>query len=885
MQFRIEEDASVVDTETQHVVSHRGLVSSIQRRDQIPHMFHRVFGHRATYDRFVYETIACPEIEPDTLFPPDESTRAFLGCQMALVLTAQKGMGKSKAIRAILDSIPSKATILNITFRRVLARGVAASIPHGKTYLEEKQSTRFTPQTHRSLTILINSLWRVQGRYDILILDEWVSILEMLASDLIDPMARVRILDTLVRLMEDARLVIVADALLDEPSLRLLDETLPNDTHVRALHYTHKPHSRYTYTFHQHLDSWQKFLLECLRRGERIVVPCLTRAFALKMDTLVRQHFPRLSILTYVADSTHDMEAHMNNIQEQWKVDVLIYSPVITAGCSFEVRKHFDRCFLYAFQGTASVRSALQMTMRVRDLSRGEIHVVVTKASPTYTRISPHTGLCALAEARRRFPWRQEDSVLRFYDGLSVLQRIRDLERTSAFVSTFWDLVAQTGAVLAFVPRMSTQRIVLSSEHVCVFGRIPWKECELDPEHNNTSPHHHHAGIPRDWRVCSLDSSCWNVFAHPHGYTRAHKVGFGPYGERPALRQYHMIDAKLIPPRRWNPTRLTWDDCADENNVPSWAQGEMRALWQSTVCLVFSRALFSRLHLLGHGDRLLSFDEQKMNSLPRDECSFWSYLQKHSEATPVIAMERAWRKAEYIQRAYQIAWSDCGIRSTPVELTEDQIQDLIEAAGTGAARWARILDFWLRGHHNRRLSLHPLRPWAQRLNHFDLSCACAPPLALHSESGRVALTWLFSDPKPLTAHDLHRLCPLVELGAALWMVFEGMQTQSIATEMCIGLMDASTFVASPYHGKPRGILASIVQSSTFILPKRRVGVLMNSPHGFELFIPDGDACRVVACANWIRVRGAVEAHRITLLITQGTGIDARSQLCETKVCC
>ena len=878
--FAAREDGSICNTSSGQVVSHRGLISSIQQRDQIQSLFERVFGHRAVYGRFACESCDSPVIEPEVLFPRDESTRAFLGCQMALVLAAQKGMGKSKAVRAILDTIPRKSTILNITFRRVLARGVAASIPNGKTYLEETKSTHFSPKTHPSLTILINSLWRVEGRYDVLILDEWVSILEMLASDLICPMSRVRILDALVRLMEDARLVIVADALLDEPSLQLLDETLPSDTFVRALHYTHQPHAEHTYTFHQGLDSWQNHLLRCLARGERIVVPCLTRAFALRIEGIVRERFPKRSVLTYVADSAHDMEDHMKHIHRAWKVDVLIYSPVITAGCSFEVRGHFDRCFLYAFQGTASVRSALQMTMRVRDLVHKDIHVVVVRAAAVYTRIPKDTGLGALEKCRSLYPWRQDDAVLRFYDRLSVLQRIRDLERTRSFVSTFWDLVAHTGATLVLVPLSSETPIVFTPVHIRGFENVPWH-----PSNLVQSVPHADSGVPRDWCVSSKGPKQWDVF-RGQGYRSPSKVGFGPYGQSPVLRDFHLRDAKLTLIRRWNPTHVPWTDFPSPS-IPPWAQRDNKAIWQSCMTLVFARALFARLHLVGRGSQVCTYTTDQMENISPSERSFWSFLQLDGESghgtSPVLAAERAWRDPDFVQEAHRMAWADCDIRSTPVDLSEDQIEDIIQVAGTGAARWAHILDVWLEGNQNRRIALHPMRPWVQRLRHFGLSASCAPHIALYTESGRVALSWIFSDSGPFSAHDLHRLSPLIDLGASAWALFEGMACDCVVTELCIGLSDASYFVASPYKGRPRGVLASIVQSSSFILSKRRVGVLMNAKKGYTLFIPDGGSCLAVHCANWIRVRGAVRAHGITLLITEGSGFEAVTQLDESTV--
>lgn len=65
----------------------------------------------------------------------------------------------------------------------------------------------------------------------------------------------------------------------------------------------------------------------------------------------------------------------IRNIQEAWrKYKVLIYSPTIMAGVSFEM-KHFDVLFGYYQPGFNSVENFMQMLGRVRNLSSTTYHL------------------------------------------------------------------------------------------------------------------------------------------------------------------------------------------------------------------------------------------------------------------------------------------------------------------------------------------------------------------------------------------------------------------------------------------------------------------------------------------------------------------------------
>lgn len=414
LHFMLAQNGLVEDPDTNARTGHMGLGAAAQSTHSMLDMFQTHFP-----DAFLHN-LSHHSVQPLPLSSTPFESQVH-------IISAPKGMGKSKAIHKALGQLSPITSIVHVTFRRVLARSVI-----GTSYLDCSPDA---PLNALRLTVLINSLWRVDRTYDVVVLDEWVSILEMLSSDLIRPTLRLSLLAKLLHLIRHANLIIVADALLDSFSLAMVNHLLHDKT--PAIHgwiYTHQVHANHTYVWYDSPSSWETALQHAIASGRNVVIPCMTRSKALELGTKLN-HLTS-SMLVYVADSVHDLEDHMTRIHEVWEVQVLIYSPVITAGCSFE-SKHFSDCFLYAFQGTASVRSALQMSFRVRDLSSKRIHVVIDGSKE-------FTGQVEATSIPR--PCAQHSSPLIQLCRTLFMQKARqDTERCRAFQMSFWQMIKTMG--------------------------------------------------------------------------------------------------------------------------------------------------------------------------------------------------------------------------------------------------------------------------------------------------------------------------------------------------------------------------------------------------------------------------------------------------------
>ena len=372
------------------------------------------------------------------------------------VLQAPKGTGKSKAICAAVSRLDPKTSIVQITFRRSLAWSSASMLGPGAALYSSIADTAISARNHPRLTIVINSVTRIRGAYDVVVIDEIVSVLDMLSGTLLDADARVQTCAVLASLIASARTVVIADAMLDATCVdfvMLCRNGAP--TPLRFVDYVMRIHADYAYVPHATLDTWMAAVRTAVQAGQRVVVPCMTKAQALRVRDACARLIPGDQIVLYTADTDPtELRAHMSDIHTHWaRARVLIYSPVITAGCSFEL-PHFDTVFFYGYTGTGAVRSAIQMIARVRDVRTKTVHVFIGGADTAFAAIDVH----ALTAPKYMTVRTYRDCFMALLHLMDTHRAIEARCAAEAFAYYFWSLVVHAGARIAF-PAKSDARV------------------------------------------------------------------------------------------------------------------------------------------------------------------------------------------------------------------------------------------------------------------------------------------------------------------------------------------------------------------------------------------------------------------------------------------
>lgn len=281
-----------------------------------------------------------------------------------LVVNAQMKMGKTKAlIKYIEKHFTDYSTIRIVSFRRTFTNALAIDLPTFQTYSDLSGDIT---ELNRRVIIQVESLHRLKDveTVDLVVLDEFESILDQFSSpnhrELHSSFAM------FYKLLNTAKYIVCMDANLQDRSYRTLQNMRPqhpiyyhNNQFLRA--------SEDIYIITQSDRVWIENLLCKLQEEKRIVIPTNSLKFAKSVEALIKQTFPSLRVMAYNSETSETIKnEHFSEVSKHWvNYDVLIYTPTLSAGVSFEL-EHYDCLFGYFTDTSCSVEVCRQMLGRVR---------------------------------------------------------------------------------------------------------------------------------------------------------------------------------------------------------------------------------------------------------------------------------------------------------------------------------------------------------------------------------------------------------------------------------------------------------------------------------------------------------------------------------------
>ena len=116
-------------------------------------------------------------------------------------------------------------------------------------------------------------------------------------------------------------------------------------------------------------------LFGALLQGKKIIMPVMSEKEAVFYETEIKERYPELKIMKYTGKTGDDDKAELKDITKLWaSLDVIIYTPTIEAGVSFDVER-FDAIFGIIADNVASQRSYFQMMARVRKIKDDNIYL------------------------------------------------------------------------------------------------------------------------------------------------------------------------------------------------------------------------------------------------------------------------------------------------------------------------------------------------------------------------------------------------------------------------------------------------------------------------------------------------------------------------------
>ena len=217
----------------------------------------------------------------------------------------------------------------------------------------------------------MESGYKLKGTPALMIADECESDLAQFSSSTMKKMRECS--ECFLMSAQLARKVLYADAFISDKTLSFVSSSNKDDKRVIYRDNLWRPEGRKAYEIQGNNSAalkcaTQEAILAKVRLGEKVVLFTSNNQFGMEVDAKLRSVFPDKVVFLYnkfTDDAVKD--DHFDNVDAIWRTaDVVIYSPVLLAGVSFNVHDYFSTLFVYAFSSSCVVRDMMQAAGRVR---------------------------------------------------------------------------------------------------------------------------------------------------------------------------------------------------------------------------------------------------------------------------------------------------------------------------------------------------------------------------------------------------------------------------------------------------------------------------------------------------------------------------------------
>jgi hypothetical protein len=289
------------------------------------------------------------------------------------------GSGKTKRLIEMLTTLEPDARICVLSYGVVLCEKYYSELKEAGVELYNLKPKGEINSDR--ITICLDSLGRLQHNthFDYVIIDEALSVFEHMNSSLMKDPARVT--NVLQKVTIDSAQLFFIDANVD--SLMVYD-------HVKWLEYnkgvmSYWIRNRFVRTTNREVqfitgqykpNDYVAYVCSLLEKDKKIACPVSSKAVAEQLYNNASALFPDLIIKKYDSESSRaELHADSMNPNTAWaNVDLLIYTPTISAGVSFELlRFHKAIAYFCNSMDHAGVNTCYQQLFRVRQLIDGDM--------------------------------------------------------------------------------------------------------------------------------------------------------------------------------------------------------------------------------------------------------------------------------------------------------------------------------------------------------------------------------------------------------------------------------------------------------------------------------------------------------------------------------
>jgi hypothetical protein len=292
-----------------------------------------------------------------------------------LIIHSNVKTGKTKKLKEFLNKNDGLHNIVIISFRILFSIELKEKFPNFTNYLDIKTKQYSLKKTEK-IIIQLDSLHKliIDVKPDILILDEIESVLNQFSSPYIKNIKL--IWEIFLCLLNISKKVLCMDANITLRTINLLT----NCYSINNIIYHHNTYStlkndKYYILFN--FNIFIKILDDLIKDGNKIVIPINSLKRAKIIYKYIITKYPNIKIKIYSSETDdYIKQSDLSDVNTYWCLyDVIMYTPCITAGISFEM-DHFDYLFGYFTNQSCDIYSLYQMLYRVRNLKQNTIYML-----------------------------------------------------------------------------------------------------------------------------------------------------------------------------------------------------------------------------------------------------------------------------------------------------------------------------------------------------------------------------------------------------------------------------------------------------------------------------------------------------------------------------
>ena len=276
----------------------------------------------------------------------------------SLGVKAQMGMGKTEELFSYIKTNKIEKVLL-VSFRKSLvAKQFNDLKKEGFLMYNDERFESGKIIGVQKMIVQIDSLHRIYGHYDLLVLDEVRSITEQLVINT-KSTTKMSCISALIERVKHTPMLYIADALLNENDVEFFNKC---NRSFLIYNNTFKKHEGKKMSFIEDKNIMLNKMIEDIENNKKFILTSGSKEYAISVYETLSSLYEDLKIKLYTGGS----QKYTTDPTEEWdQFDVIIYTSTISAGNSF-VKTHFDNIYGYYPVISNSVDIALQMLFRCR---------------------------------------------------------------------------------------------------------------------------------------------------------------------------------------------------------------------------------------------------------------------------------------------------------------------------------------------------------------------------------------------------------------------------------------------------------------------------------------------------------------------------------------